>query len=237
MTRIVFALSLALTASGPAFADGTARFTSPTPEGVKTMEMAWLDPDTMRISPGTPETYMLVRDGKLYSVTSAGGMGVQVFDLGALGEMAGSMSGGAAGAMGGQMNDQSMAHLTPEMADEVIALEATGRSEEIAGIQGELYEMSWIDDEGARHTDQMVLTDDPLAIEMGEAFSAMAAAASGEVDPRHQAVAERGLGILRYGEAFIIESLTDEAPPAAAFELPAEPLDLGNMMGGYDPGR
>lgn len=230
MIRLVSALGLALSAAAPALADGTARFTSPTPEGEKTMEMAWLDPGTMRITPGSPETYMLLREGTLYSVTSAGGMGVQVFDMSALGEMAGAMGQGAGGA-------EAPGQFTIETPEEVISLESTGRSEEVAGIDGELYEIRWRDSDGASHTDQMVLTDDPLAVEMGEAFAAMAAAVDGETDLRHQAVAERGLGILRYGDAFVIESLDAEAPPASAFELPAEPMDLGNMMGGYGPGR
>ncbi|WP_366655717.1 hypothetical protein [Fodinicurvata sp. EGI_FJ10296] len=182
----------------------------------------------MRITPGTPGTYMLVRDGTLYAATTAGGMGVHVVDLSSLGEMAGSMGADSGGADG-----QTGPQITIETAEEVTGLEATGRQEVVAGIEGELYEIGWIDSGGEHHTDQMVLTDNPLAVEMGQAFAAMAAATNGEVEPRQAAIVERGLGILRYGQAFVVESLTDESRPASEFELPAEPTNIGDMMGAF----
>lgn len=214
--------------ASPALADGRAVIQSPTPEGMSNLEVSWTGDGQARFDPEQAAAYMLTRDNSLYAVTNAGGMGATVMELSALCDMAGPA------AMGGA--DSMPAGITIERAEDVVAVEATGRTETLAGMEGELYEITWIDSNEQEHTDNAVLSDAPLALEIAEAFEMLAAnTCEGEVDPRQNAVRARGLAILRYADSYTVISASDEGRPAGAFELPAEPTDLSAMMQGMGP--
>jgi len=234
MTRTALTIILAGSLyAGPALADGKAVVRSPSPEGVQDITISWRDADTARMEVELTDGYMVARDGKLYSVSNAGGAGQMVMDLSALGEMADMMKQTAGAAAGGQGPG---AQLAKRQAASVESLSDTGSDETVAGVNGDLYEIAWTDKTGQSHTDTMVLSADPLVREFNDVFSTLAGVAQSE-DPRTAAINAEGRGLLRFGEEFRVVEISDETPPAGAFELPAEPVDLGAMMQGMPKQR
>ncbi len=228
MSRVFIMLAAALLGA-PAFADGRAVIESPTPEGMHELEVSWDGEGRVRFDPGNADAYMLVRDGVLYAVTSAGGMGPQVINLSSIEGMA-----GAGASAGPDIGAEIMAR----RAEAVVSMEPTGRTETLADMEGELYEVTWRDAAGETHVDNAVLTDAPLALELDQAFAALLEnTTEGEPDARQVEVRERGLAILRYADSYTVLSAADAGSPPGDFELPAEPMDLQSMMQGMGPNR
>ncbi|TXS93020.1 hypothetical protein FV139_13805 [Parahaliea maris] len=172
--------------------------------------------------------YMLVRDGKMYVVNYNDGQPM-VFDLGSAFQMFGSMATSA----------------TPSTVDsKVISLKATGASETLGGIKGDVYELRFIDHEGRERQENLVLSDDPLAIGFRDAIEKMARTLAASVDEKQfekelkaseklqQQLADLNKGVLRYGKDMQIRSIKDTTVDAQRFVLPAAPTDLGGMMSG-----
>ncbi|WP_299442380.1 hypothetical protein [uncultured Rhodospira sp.] len=211
----------ALLAASPALAAGTATLQSATPNGVQSMTISWQDDDTARIDLPRGGSYTLVRDGEPYTVNR----------------------------MDGQTMVLSLKGITPHVglgfgpasdryqAASVESLRATGATETVAGIAGEEYEMAWTDANGSPHVDRVILSDDPLVIEMTDAFLIFPRALGQPEDPRTVALRERGLGVLRKGDAFHITAISGEVPPADQFTLPAPPMSMDQMMKGMMPGQ
>jgi hypothetical protein len=219
------AVLLLLAASLPASAGGTATVSSAGPEGRNQMTAAWADEDTLRLDFAGQPAYMLLLDGEMYAVAMTGGTPM-VLPLGAMAGMAQGMAG-----QGGPL-PEGAGRLGARRARSVTAIEDTGETETVAGIEGGVYRISWVGADGASHTDTAVLTDDPLVREFGRAFRAFAEAGSDPVDPRSVRIEDRGLGVLRYGDEFVVREISGATPPAGAFELPAPPLNMQDMMRG-----
>lgn len=221
--KIALIYALLAVATGPAHADGRATIESQTPEGVQRLDVAWNGEGGVRFDPGNADAYMLVHDGVLYAVTSPAGMGPMVMNLSSLE--------GMGGAAGGAPAQGAGAEVSVARAEKVISMAATGRRETVAGMPGELYDVTWVDPQGAEHTDSAVLSADPLARELAQAFDTLASTTrQGEVDARQQTVRDRGLAILRYADSYEVIALSDKGPRPDALALPAEPTDLQEMM-------
>jgi len=213
----VAALCLAVS---PALADGTAVMEAGSPEGRMSLAVAWSDAGALRVDmPGQP-TYTLLRDGKAYVVTDLGG-GAMVMDLTSMLRM-----GGSGVAPGGGLG------LDGYTAAVVTDLRATGASETVAGLRGEVYEITWTDHAGAAHTDEIVLSDDPLALALSRVMQAYAETLGQNIDARGAAVTQRGMGVLRYGRDFRLAEISGRAVSPDRFELPAPPMDMQQMMQG-----
>lgn len=224
MTRLLLAAAAALSFAPVALADGIAEIAAA--ETGETATIAWHDADTLRIGTDDPSGYLLVRDGSAYAVSSQPGMGMMVLDLASMQAMAEGMA-GASGMETPSLDEQRAAS--------VERVTATGAREEIAGITGEVYEIAWTDAAGNAHVDTAVLSDNSLAREFTAAFAAFAGAAGTEDDARTLELGRRGLGILRYGDDFELVSISDDAPGADYFALPAEPMTMQDMMRGRMP--
>ncbi len=211
-------LSLALPSL--AFAGGSATIQSASPSGPVQMDVQWRD-GAMRLDPPTDENaYLLVRDGKAYSVGEQGGR-TMVLDLASLREMG--------QAMGAAPGDD----MAPGEVGSLDELEATGERESVAGLAGEIYNVRWTDVEGNRHEDTAVLSEHALALDLSQAFGRSTQAISPRAgDAFGEAVKEHGLGVLRFSDKFEVVAVSGDAPPAAAFELPAEPMSLEDLMRG-----
>lgn len=214
LTRLLAGLLLGL--SGIAWAGGNATWSA---DG-QSMSIAWRDAQTVRMEVQGGD-YMLVRGGKAYMISHRGGQPM-VIDLSAMrqamDQMAGS-PGPAAPAAG------------PSGGDILVEIEATGRKETVAGIDGEVYRIVYRDDSG-QGTREMVLSEDPLAVEMTQAWFATIQALSGGnggADRMDRELAERGLGLLRAGDDFKVSSVSAETRAAGDFELPAEPQAMPGM--------
>ena len=140
----------------------------------QTMEVAWQDGETARIDPQGQPAYMLMQDGKLYSVSTVQGR-TMVLDVSGMAAMLRQMGGRGAGGLGA---------VAPSAwgAARVSGVEATGRSETVAGIQGEVYEVRWRDSNGRSHTDEAVLNGDPRAVELVAVLRGVAASYSDATD-------------------------------------------------------
>lgn len=225
MTRLLLAAAAALGLAPAALAQGTAQIANPG-EG-ENARFAWRDTDTLRVGTDDPSGYLLVHEGSAYAVSTESGMdGPMVIDFATVQAMAQGMSG--AGAMSAPSFD-------PYRAASVESVSATGNREQVAGIDGEVYQIAWTDAAGNAHTDTMVLSDDALAAEFTAAFYAFAEATGAGDDARAAELDRRGLGILRYGNDFELVSIGRDAPEADYFALPAEPMTMQDMMRGAMP--
>ncbi|MES1943408.1 hypothetical protein PC39_04792 [Salinisphaera sp. PC39] len=204
--------------SAAVWADGSATWGA----GGQSMSIAWRDAQTVRMDVQGGD-YMLVRDGNAYMVSHRGGQPM-VIDLSAMRQAMGGMAGSAGPAAPAA---------GPSGGDALVEIEATGRTETVAGIEGEIYRVVYRDD-GGQGTQEMVLSDDPLAVEMTQAWFAAIAALSGgnggaDADRMDRELAERGLGLLRAGDDFKVSSISAGARAAGDFELPAEPQAMPGM--------
>lgn len=176
---------------------------------------------------GEASNYMIFRDGKPYGVTLQDGHPI-VMDLGAMMK-----------AMGGMMQGPQQQQALPGASEiaELRELRNTGRTETVAGVSGEVYELIYVDTQGKTQTDTLVLSKDAKAHELTKAMFAMSqsmATSIGHAEPAGTKKLESEIiggkkGILRFGAQFRVISLSDAAPVSSRFELPAAPMQLPNM--------
>ena len=178
--------------------------------------------DKLRINTGQEGSYMVVNNDGMYVVSNADGQPM-VID---------------AGKMMGMFGD--MAATAPSIASsEIVSLEPTGRRENNAGMEGEIYKLEYIDNSSKDvQTAELVLSDDPRAIKMSRAMSGFAAAmvkALGQ-DPKgandlEKQMAKLDKGVLRYGDDMRVTAISDRAIASERFVLPAAPTDMSGMSG------
>jgi hypothetical protein len=160
---------------------------------------------------------MLMRDGTVYSIISMAGQ-ITVMDLGQIKDIPGA----------GQGPSQKSGVVFPEKIENVREI---GEAREVAGIVGNVYEIEWIDNSGVPQKDTAVLTDDTRLLEH-QALKMQLTLAMSDEPPNTLMVnlQNRGLAALSFGDRFIVTDVSDEAGPDGDFELPAEPINFGNMM-------
>lgn len=206
------------------FADGVARFSTGDPN-VPTLTFSWQDADRSRLDSPNQPAHVLAIDGKAWGVASVAGQSVSM-DLESLAKLLGQESG--------------LTRLGPDtvVPAQLTALERTDRTETVAGIQGEVYRVSWQDSNGNPHIDEAVFTGDALVQEMQTALVggmtqaiARGTGVSGH-DQAHHELQRRGLAVLRFGDDFRLESIERNEQPDERFALPSKPIDLRQMMRG-----
>ncbi|MDO8861857.1 hypothetical protein Q6D67_09105 [Haliea sp. E1-2-M8] len=182
--------------------------------------------DQLRIDMNKDKNYMLVRGEEIYAVTDNDGE-IMVIDVKQTLSMFGNMAQSA----------------IPDMAAvNVESLEATGRSETVAGIQGEVYKLTYTDQEGKRQQSDLVLSADRRAMGFRDAVHRMASTLSsmlaqqGTHDRLQAQLAAQNLGVLRYGEDMRVTAITETQVADARFVLPAEPTDLSGLGGLFGAG-
>lgn len=212
-----FALGLAL--ASLAAAQGQLTYTADAGEmGQMEMTERWTA-DALRMDIEGMDAYMLLKDDEIYSITVASGK-VTVFPLSQLKNMGGAGNAGPSADQAGVV-----------FPEEISKMRATGETREVAGIEGEIYDVDWTDESGMAQSVSAVLTDDPRLLEHQELKMRFIRQISGEKpNPLMIELQDRGLAGLTFGDRFRVLSLTEEAGPAGDFELPAAPVDLGDMM-------
>jgi hypothetical protein len=182
----------------------------------------------LRIGAGEGDTdgYAVIRDGSFYVVSLNDGQPI-VMD-------AGSMMRG--------MGDMSAYAAPEDLTSEFLGIEDTGRSETVAGVAGTVYELRVRDGNGEEQREEIVLSDDPRAIEFRDALYLMIDVAS-SLNSQASMDAGRSIqekliamdaGVLRYGQEMRITSIDDRVVDESRFALPAQPMDLealGGMLG------
>jgi len=193
----------------------------------------YADGDKLRVNTRQDDTYMVVRDSTLYAVSYNNGQPMVV---------------NASNVMQGFAD---MAKMTEQAAPsgttaELVSIEATGRRETVAGISGEIYEIT-TREEGRDVTQEVVMSSDARAIEFRDALFTMAQASIQALDEELQKnswefrneLDAMNLGILRYGSEMKIAAIDGNRVAPSRFELPAEPVDmsnLGGLMGAFGGG-
>lgn len=180
--------------------------------------------DQLRLSMAQAEMegYMLMRDGGLYAVTDQNGEPF-VMDLGAMFDMM------------GELFDDQLAIETP--ITNLISVESTGRTEQVAGITGQVYQVTYRDDEQDEVvTQEVVIGNHPALRELSrslETWSRALAERTGtgasDYNVTMNELLTRGDGVLRMGDFYRLVSLSSDTPAAARFELPAPPAQMPNI--------
>jgi hypothetical protein len=189
-------------------------------DGTK-MKFEYRDQD-LRIDMKGQEGYMLVTGGSMYVVSVSNGQ-TMVIDMKQARNMFGNMADTA----------------TPSaMEGELLSFEPAGRNEVVAGIEGEVYEVRFIDADGKERSSEMVLSDDPRAEEFRDAVFAMARSATAALSEQAEAADEmqqrlraENKGVLRFGGDMTVTALSDRVIDKSRFVLPAAPTDLSAMGG------
>ncbi len=144
----LLATGLVMAAASPAMADGRATLEAQSDQGSVTMDVRWAGENLRMDFPDQSQAgFMLLRDGNGYLVTQVQGQ-TMVMDMAKLKDMAENMGG------------SELETMTGQQASQVDALDATGDSETIAGLEGEIYRLQWTDKNGTAHDDEVVLSDD-----------------------------------------------------------------------------
>jgi len=191
--------------------------------GGESGQIYWQDKGTVRVdmAPAAGEGYALLKDSKVYMVNPDAPQGMpQVMEVGDMFQL-------AAGFINEDDDD-----LLKDLGENIQSIRKTGAHETIAGIQGEVYEITMQDETGNIETEQLVLTDDPAVIELSEAFLGFTGSMIGAdyMNPLKTALPKGKHGLLRIGDGMIVESLDRNTPAASIFELPSEPVNFGGMM-------
>lgn len=183
------------------------------------MQLEYLGSDRLRVNvPMQADGYLLVLGSNAYSVSSQNGQSfvMNLSDLPNLG----------------------VAPPAPARVEGVQELSKTGRSETVAGINGEVWRMTYTDSSGNTHTDDMVLSSDPRARALSQAMNRMGQAMARGAGYQDSMAPHLGnKGVLRMGNFMKVASITAQDPPATRFDLPAQPTAMpdlgavGNRLG------
>lgn len=195
-----------------AWASGTAVVKA----GQDTSTLAWKTQGPVRMDQQGERGYLLVRDGRAYSV-SYQGQAPLVMEIGGLLQGLGAIA---------------QSHSNQYLPDKVDQVEDLHKTETVAGIQGHVYRMTVTDTQGKSHTSDAVLTDDATVVDMTQTYlQTLQVMLGADVAQKLTAALPAGRrGILRLGNDFVVESISDQEPPASQFELPAEPTSLQNLL-------
>lgn len=213
--------AIALTTALPAAHAGKATIASG--EG-NTMEFEYSGDSLLRLNTQDQDGYMVVRDNTLYVVSYSNG---QPMVMNASSMMKGFSA----------MTPQTIPSAS---RGEFVSLKGTGQKEKVAGINGEVYELTYLED-GVEKTMEMVLSRDKRAREFRDAMFIMARASGSAIDDKSLKEGEElkarmtamNMGVLRVGQDMTVTRISGDKVAAARFELPAEPMDmqgLGDMM-------
>ncbi len=223
--RVSLIAALLLCLPGLAMADGVATIAL---DEDQSMQLAWQGEQTVRMEVGQADSYMLLRDGSVYSVTNTSGT-PRVMNLTSMMK--------AFGAAAAQQNGGN----SPFGDAHVEKVVDTGKTRTVAGITGKVYQVTAVDADGTTRTTETVLTDNPLVVEMTRAYLGGFMSAFAESDDKFQetmaALPGDMKGILASGDGYAIQSISADVPSADYFALPAKPKDLGGMLQSIMSGR
>lgn len=211
------------------FASGVAVFHGKKAQD-STIELEYLNRNTIRMNikqKDAGDSYMLIRDGKAYTVSVQNGK-THVMDMASLGGMAKNMGIGS----------------SDNFDQELLKVKKTGRKETVAGYKGDVYSLTWRDQKGT-HTSDAVLSSHRNVREFSKAWMNMARimARSMSGEPLSDTsiwnfLATEDKGMLRFGDDFIVTSIVSKDINKNRFILPAKPMQMpgfGNMFSSPRP--
>lgn len=184
-------------------------------EDGNTASIQWLDEKNVRFNMPDTKDYLLSRDGKIYVVSHEDG-DLMVLEMGGIAQMAMAFAG-----------EDSLDKIMPDAITKVVA---TGETETIAGIKGEVYLLT-IKDEDGEDEIEVVLTDNKLSNELTDVYLSLIENLVGKQGINgFDQLPKNKRGILRLDNEIKVTSLSDKTPDEKDLELPAEPLNMQNLM-------
>lgn len=184
----------------------------------QTIKISYKDDNHIRMDVGNG-TYMLIAGDKAYSVLNQGGQ-LMAMDLAA---MSGMMK-----TFGGNVKQQVEANIK-KYDPASVKFSKTGRSEQVAGFQGEVYQVT-IDGPSGPEKAEFVASNDPDVIAFQNAFITMSGRmmkvlssqkAVGSFNQAATLIAKNKMGgLLRYGKEMTLVGLKNTPVDSAAYELP-----------------
>ena len=195
-----------------AYADVMAVYKMTSPDGSGTQTIRYVDKQHVRIDMTDAINHkmsMLKLDDKVYAIT-----GKVVQDMSQLAKMMGSMG---------------MGKKNSSKAQPPIQYEDTGRTETIAGISGKVYHF---EEKGKSHEvvlgKNKDLQDAVLGIvEITKAATGMMPFSS--TDRIQEDASIKSMALLRLDDRVRLQSMDTTAVPAATFELPSKPQQMGGI--------
>ena len=193
-------------------------------------KLSFRDDNHVRIDTNEKDTYMLVKDKKVYMVRKEEGQWT-AFDMDQMADMM---------KMFGKKNKQfNKTDFNEKYRD-------TGRYETIAGYKGKVFEVEYTDHQGQKKTDEMVLSKhkDVERIHKGwMVFASRMAQMLGQDSARNldqslKSAKMKGYGgMLRYGKDLILQRVDKPSLKISHYQLPpgVKMMDMPSMgkMGGY----
>ena len=199
-----------------------------------------------------PNSYFIVKDAHAYAVAKDDGE-TKVFDMNQVATVLESRRGGGGGGMlggrfrggggggfgGGRFGDRPKINLD---VAEVKSLKDTGKTETVAGVQGNIYTLEYLDHEGNTKTTDAVLSKDSKAREFTQTMYSIGTTLRDEMGNGEgqnkvagtgalwKQIDDQGLGLLRFGQGLTVSKLDDSKPDKSRFELPAAVTPINSMM-------
>ncbi len=226
LVKIHSLVAATILASGAASADFTAQVSAQGDAGKHqvTLTLEFWRAATGRMTRMDIERsgYMLIRDGRAYMVITTAGVPI-VMDLSAMAQSDG-------------VNQASTSMGADEMKD-VVSLEGLGGKEILAGIPGEIYKLTWRDGQGRERTDDIVLSGDPRALDLMQAWAHMidvvktSGVSSTGQEELISLISNKKMGWLRIGNRSRLTAFQQTKLSVDRFALPGPvmqlPLDQG----------
>lgn len=183
----------------------------------ETGQIHWQDANTVRMDM-EDEGHLLLKNQRLYAINTAADDMPPVMDMTDMKEM-------ITGLVEGEHDALS------DLTAKIKSVRKTGANRTLAGIRGEVYEITVVTGHGETETHEAVLTSDPIVTELTEAYFGVMGTFTGveHLDKLKAALPAGKQGILQLSDSFEVQSL-ERTAPAGAFELPAEPVSFGGMM-------
>lgn len=112
----------------------------------------------------------------------------------------------------------------------LISLKSTGRQETRAGLNGDIYDVTFFDRSGKRRIEQIVVSSDPRARELTDLWKSvndtLLAGAIPEAGDLQKQLQANGLGLLRFSHRYQVDRLdyAVNLPPVQAYAPTAAPV-------------
>lgn len=203
MKRIALVVALA-SLSASAFADTVGSYLLSSEKSKQTMTISYKNDQAIRMDVGQG-SYMLVNGSKVYMVTNQNGE-VTVMDMDSMPKFA-------------------MPPPAKQAANSNAKVTKTGRTETIAGVKGDVYEILV---DGKKH--EAVVSNDKRVQGLQKAFTALAkkmgqamgADTSAQIELAMREAQKYGNGgLLRSDQAMVLQSVGEKSLPASHYQLPA----------------
>lgn len=211
-----------------AFASGIAQFNGVDGGEEYTLKLEYLDRNTSRIDAnkkGDVKSYLLFKEKQAQVIAEYQG-NTLVMDLANISAMAQNL---------GVMSVLGIDSDTLQI--DIISMQATGKKEKIAGIEGEVYELTWSRN-NVRQLDELVLSKNSQAWEYTEALASAvdtinssSASINIKADLLLGRISKEKLGVLRLGNRFRLVSVLNKADDPARFNTPGTSFTIPGLGG------